>query len=108
MHWEWFVFLFAALAISAGCLVPARWLPPLPNDKLLHFLAFGGLALLAARIAQSFAEQAIWLSGLVLAGWAIEALQNLVPGRKFCWRDMAANVAGIASAAVVSSLITLV
>ena len=108
MHWEWFIFLFGALAVSAGCLIPARWLPPLPNDKLLHFLAFGGLALLAGSIAQTFAEQAIWFLGLVVAGWAIEILQNLVPGRKFCWRDMAANVAGIAVAGVVSALFTLV
>jgi VanZ family protein len=108
MHWEWIVFLAAALGISAGCLMPARWLPPLPNDKLLHFLAFGGLALLAVRIAHSFAEQAAWLLGLVVAGWAIEMLQNFVPGRKFCWRDMGANVAGISAAALFSSLITLV
>lgn len=108
MHWEWFVFLFGALGVSAGCLVPARWLPPLRHDKLLHFLAFGGLALLAGRMAQDFTEQALWLLGLVLAGLAIEMLQNLVPGRKFCWRDMAANVAGIGVAAVVSALLTFV
>lgn len=105
MHWEWIAFFCAALAISAGCLVPARWLPPLPNDKLLHFLAFGGLTLLAGRIAHTSAEQVLWLLGLVVAGWAIEMLQNLVPGRKFCWRDMGANVAGITVAALVTSLL---
>jgi VanZ family protein len=87
--------------------MPARWLPPLPNDKLLHFLAFGGLALLAGRIAQTGAEQLVWLLGLLLAGWIIEILQNFVPGRKFCWRDMVANATGITVAGFLSHLITI-
>ncbi|HYD60218.1 MAG TPA: VanZ family protein [Noviherbaspirillum sp.] len=106
MAWELIFFVSACIAVSAGCLMPARWLPPLPNDKLLHFLTFGGLALLAARIATSNAQQVWWLAGLLVASWAIEVLQNLVPGRKFCWRDMAANAAGISVAAVLSQLTT--
>ena len=106
MGWELIVFICAGIAVSAGCLMPARWLPPLPNDKLMHFVAFGGLAFLAARIAQSNAEEFAWLFGLLAASWAIEVLQNLVPGRKFCWRDMAANAAGISVAALLSQLIT--
>src|SRR4051794_9399501 len=102
MFWEWIIFVCAGIAVSAGCLVPARWLPPLPNDKLLHFLAFGGLTFLAGRIAQGNAEHIAWLFALLFAGWGIEVLQNLVPGRKFCWRDMAANAAGISIAAVLS------
>jgi VanZ family protein len=105
MGWEWIVFASAAVAVSVGCLMPAHWLPPLPNDKLLHFVAFGGLALLAGQIAQSGSEQLMWLLGLLFAGWLIEMLQNLVPGRKFCWRDMAANAAGIAVAGFLSHLI---
>jgi len=105
MTWELIVFLLGMGAISFGCLVPAAWLPPLPNDKLLHFLAFGALALLATRLAQDWAERRYWLLGLLLAGWTIEVLQNLVPGRKFCWRDMAANAAGIVAAAFLSPLL---
>lgn len=107
MTWEWIVFLLGMAGVSLGCLVPAAWLPPLPNDKLLHFLAFGGLTLLAAQLAQDRAELRYWLFGLLLAGWVIEVLQNLVPGRKFCWRDMAANAAGIAAAALFSFLLGL-
>jgi VanZ family protein len=105
MYWEWIVFAGAAAAVSAGCLMPAHWLPPLPNDKLLHFLAFGGLALLTSRIAQNGSEQFLWLIGLLLVGWMIEMLQNLVPGRQFCWRDLAANAAGISVAGLLSYLI---
>lgn len=102
MGWELVLLLSASFAISAGCLMPANWLPPLPHDKFLHFIAFGGLMLLAGRIAQSGSQLASWMLGLFLAGWAIECLQILVPGRKFCWRDMAANTAGILVAALYS------
>lgn len=105
MTWELMLFLAAGAAIVAGCLAPAGWLPPLPNDKLLHFLAFGGLALLAARMVSGWAELQYWLLGLLVAGWLIEVLQNRVPGRKFCWRDMAANAAGIGAAALCSPLV---
>lgn len=88
------------MIVSAGCLLPARWLPPLPNDKLLHFLAYGTLTLLAGQIAGSREELMQWLLGLFCAGWIIEYLQNWVPDRRFCWRDLAANTAGIAMAAL--------
>ena len=100
--WELIMFVAAAIAIVTGCLLPARWLPPLPNDKLCHFMAFAGLTLLAGRIAKNSQEMLLWLLMLLVAGWLIECLQNWVPGRRFCWRDMAANVAGISSAALFS------
>lgn len=89
-----------AAAVLGGCLVPNRWLPPLPNDKFLHFAAFALLAGLALRMSSSPLESALWLLGLFGAGVAIESLQAFVPGRGFCWRDIAANAAGIACAAL--------
>lgn len=105
MAWELVLILLGTVAVSAGCLVPARWLPALPNDKLMHFLAYGGLALLAGRIAQSGSELMTWLIGLFVIGWLIECLQKWVPGRAFCWRDMAANTAGIVVAAGFSHVV---
>jgi hypothetical protein len=104
MGLEAILFVCAAMGVCIGCLVPNRWLPPLPNDKLLHFAAFAVLTVLALRIADSLAEGAWWLAGLLLGGWLIECLQALVPDRRFCWRDMAANAAGIAFAAVAVSI----
>lgn len=99
MSWEVLSFVLVAGALSAGCLVPNRWLPPLPNDKFMHFAGFGLLSLLALQIADGVAERALWLFGLLVGGWVIECLQALVPDRAFCWRDMRANTAGIACAA---------
>lgn len=96
----WILFTLFAIAIAGGCLAPAQWLPPLPNDKLLHFLAYGGLAVIAGHIATTLTGYVYFLIALLIAGFVIEILQNFVPGRKFCKRDMAANTAGILVAAL--------
>lgn len=105
MAWDVIFFIVAATGLSVGCLLPAGWLPDLPNDKLLHFLAYCGLALLAARIAGAWGPLSLWLLGLLVAGWLIEVLQGHVAGRSFCWRDLAANAAGIAVAACCAPLL---
>jgi len=100
MGLEAILFVCAAVGLCIGCLVPNRWLPPLPNDKLLHFAAYALLTVLALRIAADAVEAAWWMVGLALGGWLIECLQSLVPDRRFCWRDIAANSAGIGCAAL--------
>ena len=100
-----FLLFLGVIAVAFGCLTPKHWFPTLPNDKLLHFLAFGALALLAGRIAAGAMELVAWLLGLLAAGTVIEALQTFIPGRNFCWRDMAANAAGIATAATCSKVV---
>jgi VanZ family protein len=100
MTWELLLFMAGAAAIFVGCLVPAHWLLRLPNDKFLHFAAFAVMAFLAARIAQDRMELLRWVAGLFLAGLLIEILQDRVPGRKFCWRDLMANTAGLVFAAL--------
>jgi VanZ family protein len=104
MLWELICFIGVMTAVSVGCLLPTGWLPLLPHDKWLHFGAFAVLTTLALRIAATLDQALYWIGGLVLAGWLIEVLQQMVPGRRFCWRDMAANVAGIAAAAGMAAL----
>lgn len=106
MTWEMMLFGVTGAAVCVGCLVPNRWLPPLPNDKLMHFVGFGLLSILALRLAEGVGESAWALLGLLLAGWLIECLQALVPDRRFCWRDLAANAAGIAVVALGACTLT--
>lgn len=102
---EILVFITAALTLTAGCLVPNRWLPArMPNDKLMHFAAYFVLALLALHIAAGSFESLLWLAGLLFASWLIECLQKLVPDRNFSWPDMVANAAGIAVAALCAAV----
>ncbi len=105
MHTELILLIFGLTVVSLGCLAPKHWMPVLPNDKLLHFLAFGGLSLLVGQIASNKIELVSWLFALLLAGCLIEALQHWVPGRSFCWRDIAANAAGIAAGGLFESLL---
>lgn len=107
MHIEVILFAVLMLGVLAGCLLPNEWLPPLPNDKLMHFGAYAALALLAARIAPGWGAFAWWALGLFMAGLAIECLQRLVPGRGFSWPDQVANAAGLACAALVVGLAQL-
>ena len=104
MNWDWMLFGVAGVALFAGCLVPNRWLPRLPNDKFMHFAAFAVLTGLALRLTGTRTEVVFCLAGLLVAGWVIECLQQLVPDRDFCWRDMGANAAGIAFAAIGTQL----
>lgn len=101
------LFLGAAAGLTTGCLVPNRWLPPLPNDKLMHFAGFALLGVIGLRMAQDSLQVGYWLAGLLVLGWVIECLQSLVPDRAFCWRDMGANAAGLVFAAVCTQIIAV-
>lgn len=101
MVWPLVFFIGGISAVSAGCLIPARWCPQLPNDKLMHFAAFGTLALTSGLLTDRTGPLLGLQGGLFLAGAGIELLQNLVPGRQFCWHDLLANTAGIALATIV-------
>lgn len=105
VRWELWLFLIGLVGIPLGCLLPLPWLRTLPNDKLLHFGAFGGMALLAGRLVSTPLHTALALLALLVLGWVIELLQNLVPGRAFCWRDMLANAGGIACAGLCLALL---
>ena len=86
-----------ALAVVAGCLVPADRLPDrLPNDKLLHLFSYAVLALPVATVASTWEQAATGAVILLVTGLAVEIAQHFVPGRSFCVRDLLANAAGVA------------
>lgn len=107
MQLEVILFGIMVAGVLAGCLLPNEWLPPLPNDKFMHFAAYAVLTLLAARIAAGWGAFALWSVGLLAAGLAVECLQQLVPGRGFSWPDQVANAAGIACVVLAVGLLRL-
>jgi VanZ family protein len=99
------LFILSVSAVTVGCLLPARWLPPIKHDKWLHFIAFLGMSCLLKMLILSHTDLLQCLFGLFVMGLAIESLQHWVPGRQFCWRDLAANTAGICAVALPSIFI---
>lgn len=90
-----------ALAIAVGSLLPSMPGPALGfSDKLMHFLAY---LLLALAFAAAFSRRH-WLGialGLAAFGAAIEVLQWWLPGERSAeWRDLGANLGGIATGLV--------
>jgi VanZ family protein len=102
-----FSFGLTFVLVCIGCLVPARFLPPLRNDKLLHFVCFALLAAFARLISDGSLDFLVWILVLQIAGFLIEVLQRWIPGRSFCWRDLIANTAGVGSVALLSELFEL-
>lgn len=98
---------YAALLFYSG-LIRLGELPEVgvvPTDKLLHTLAFGGLALLLARAADwfwpafSFAKKLVYGAlGSSVAGLALELCQALTPYRSADVWDWIADSLGAALA----------
>lgn len=99
--------LYLAVLFWMG-LVPLKSLPG-PDfelkDKVLHLLAFGGLAGFVARALAHFgrslplaARDAAWAAALL--GGALELLQGLTPYRSADWADFVADSLGAALAYV--------
>lgn len=79
------------------------WASPYP-DKLLHFLEYGGLALLLARalngtIRRPIPARVLLVAGLLTLAYAVsdEFHQAFVPNRTSDWRDIVADAIGAAA-----------
>ena len=92
-------------AVIGGSLLPGDMLPPLPNDKVLHFGAYFLVALIPAACAARLR------TGMVLAalgpvlGALLEIAQAFVPGRSPELGDAIANSAGALVGALAGMLI---
>jgi VanZ family protein len=90
-----YLFLPALAVVAWGELAPQP--PSLPGpwqwDKLDHFTAYFGLALLAT-LGWGLRRSLVWvLLGVVAIGASLEGIQSLV-GRDAEWGDMLANTIG--------------
>jgi VanZ family protein len=92
-------------AVIGGSLMPGDMLPPLPNDKVLHFGSYFLVALIPAACAARLR------TGLVLAalgpvlGGLLEIAQAFVPGRSPELGDAIANSAGALVGAIAGIVI---
>lgn len=101
-------FGLAVIAVAVLANIPGLALPGKLDDKLLHFVAFSVLAVLAAgaRPHKSVFDVGIWLAAF--AG-AIELIQHFMYlGREADWLDFGAGVAGAVAALIVVSISRLV
>jgi VanZ family protein len=95
-----------ALGIAVGSLVPS--VPQVASgtpDKLLHFLAYAGLAFLfAGTVSREHWGRVV--VGLLLLGGTIELAQEyLTESRAGEWGDMAANALGIGAGLFVAAVL---
>ena len=97
-----------ALAVVAGCLVPADRLPSrLSSDKLLYLFSYALLALPVATVASTWEQAAAGAVILLVTGLAVEIAQHFVPGRSFCVRDLIANATGVLVGTGIGLAVTL-
>jgi VanZ family protein len=100
---QW-LFLPALAVVIWGELRPSVQGPEVLWDKLLHFIAYFGLAAIAT-LALGRLRPALW-AGLLLAtfGGLLEIIQSFV-GRDAEWGDELANVIGVCAGIAVSFVV---
>jgi len=74
------------------------------NDKVLHFLAYFGLAAMAAAAFKERRPVVLTAFGLMLLGGALEIIQGFT-GRDMSIYDELANVLGVVAGAVAGRLV---
>jgi VanZ family protein len=74
------------------------------NDKALHFLAYFGLATMAAAAVKGRKTVLLASLGLIVLGGVLEIVQGFT-GRDMSFYDELANIAGVIAGAVLASAI---
>ncbi len=94
------VWLLAMAVVITGELLPGdspalAWIGASHiSDKLLHFVAYTGLAVIPV-FGFSLPAGLASAASMILLGIALEFVQRLVPGRSFEVADMVANALGV-------------
>ncbi|MCP4191904.1 MAG: hypothetical protein GY768_14920 [Planctomycetaceae bacterium] len=99
------ILAISIVALTIGSLQPSNGggIPSM-NDKLLHFVAYAFVGLLAIAAFRRRANQVGLLLSLTALGVALEFGQLFVPGRAFELWDMAANSCGTFAAFTTSRI----
>ena len=75
------------------------------NDKLLHFIGYFGLYISADIAFSPGRRRPQKVMYLFAYSFLIEVIQHFVPNRTFSLPDMAANLAGLAAAAILCTFV---
>lgn len=91
--------IFSGYATLIGLLSLSRYAPPMEHesDKLAHFLAYSGFALLAIIVVRTKAQYLICCLLICLYGGSLEFIQSLIPHRSMSFADVFANCIGVAA-----------
>lgn len=88
------------LGIVVVSLVPSGGVSLWNLDKVGHFLAYAGLAVLICLNFQSRTSRLALFFAAVALGVSLELLQQFVPGRDMSLIDGSANAAGVLTGAI--------
>lgn len=99
--------LVAALAATAWAATTSRHIAAADvfSDKLLHAVAFAGLAALAHSAFPLRGQFALSLMGLLGYGFAIELVQSRLPYRSYELFDLLADAVGLGAYVVASAVL---
>lgn len=84
--------IFSIATFDPGDFLASMW------DKLGHFLAYFGIALIGFLAATTARHRVQIAAGMLILGLTLEILQFYTPNRQFEWADWLADGVGIAAA----------
>lgn len=97
-----FVLLVYVLLVIVTSLLPSYGVPSTwPIDKVIHFLVYAGMAVLALFSFDAGPARLVALVAAVGLGALLEWGQSFVPGRDMSWLDELVNALGVAVGAVI-------
>lgn len=95
-----YVLLVVVTSLLPSYGVPSKW----PIDKVMHFVAYAGMAILALFCFESRRARLAALVGAVVLGALLEWGQSFTPTRELSWLDELVNALGVIAGAVVFHL----
>ena len=98
------VLLVYTLGIVVVSLIPSTGVSLWNLDKVGHYFAYAGLAVLVCLNLEWTHARVAGLIGAVVLGALLEGAQSFVPGRDMSLVDGAANTLGVLSGAVIFRL----
>ena len=77
------------------------------SDKIAHFIAYGGMGVLAYFGTDSFKKRIYLFVSIITLGALMECLQYYIPGRSASYFDILANAAGALFGFAISRMFTM-